>query len=148
MEIREFARKIPNKSFLYFASFTSIIPQDFEQEFFVFCFIHFHYSARFRTRVFCILLHSLPLFRKIPNKSFLYFASFTSIIPQDSEQEFFVFCFIHFHYFARFRTRVFCILLHSLPLFRTIPNKSFLYFASFTSISPQDSEQEFLYFAE
>jgi hypothetical protein len=73
MEIREFARTIPNKSFLYFASFTSIIPQDSEQE-------------------------------------FLYFASFTSIIPQDSEQEFFVFCFIHFHYSARFRTRVFCIL--------------------------------------
>jgi hypothetical protein len=128
MEIREFARKIPNKSFcillhslplfrkipnksfLYFVSFASIIPHDSEQEFFVFCFIHFHYSARFRTRVFCILLHSLPLFRKIPNKSFLYFASFTSIIPQDFEQEFFVFCFIRFHYSARFRTKSFCIL--------------------------------------
>jgi len=92
------------------------------------------------------LFHSLPLFRTIPNKSFLYFASFTSIIPQDSEQEFFVFCFIRFHYSARFRTRVFCILLHSLPLFRKISNKSFLYFASFASIIPQDSEQRVFVF--
>jgi len=73
MEFREFASHIS------------------EQEFFVFCFIRFHYSARFRTRVFCILLHSLPSLSKIPNKSFLYFDSFASIIRQDSEQEFFVF---------------------------------------------------------
>jgi len=123
MEIREFARKIPNKSFLYFASFTSIIPQDSEQEFL--------YFASFTS-----------ISPQDSEQEFLYFASFTSISPQDSEQEFFVFCFIHFHYSARFRTRVFCILLHSLPLFRKIPNKEFLYFAEWAKRMKQNTKNK------
>lgn len=64
MEFREFARKIPNKSFLYIASFTSIISHESEQEFFVFCGMSEANEAKYKKQktknnIFTIIITSI-----------------------------------------------------------------------------------------